>query len=183
MPVLKRSRRPEEEEKILDVSASMQGTMVFKDPVNLRINGQFEGKLDTKGTLTVGQNAEVKADIKGDDITVAGKVTGNIVAAKRLTVIAPANLSGDIITPLLSISEGAILNGRCQMSSISEMPHTLRHGKEMALDEVARYLEVDVSLIEEWAAKKKIPALRENNAWKFFKEDVDNWVAREKVSH
>ena len=33
------------EEKILDVTASMQGTISFKDPVNLRILGSFEGKL------------------------------------------------------------------------------------------------------------------------------------------
>ena len=33
-------------EKILDVDASMQGTLSFNDPVNLRINGKFEGKLN-----------------------------------------------------------------------------------------------------------------------------------------
>ena len=31
------------EEKILDVDAAMQGSLTFKDPVNLRINGKFEG--------------------------------------------------------------------------------------------------------------------------------------------
>ena len=41
------------QEKILDVDASMQGTISFKDPVNLRINGSFEGKLDTRGSLTI----------------------------------------------------------------------------------------------------------------------------------
>ena len=43
--------------KILDVDASMQGTLSFKDPVNLRINGRFEGRLITKGTLTIGDRA------------------------------------------------------------------------------------------------------------------------------
>jgi excisionase family DNA binding protein len=170
-----------ETEKILDVNATMQGTMIFKDPVNLRINGEFEGKLDTKGTLTIGSNAQVKADISGEDITIAGKVTGNITATIRVNIIPPAQIIGDISTPALGISEGALLNGKCNMSAVSDYTATSGKSRAMALDEVARYLEVDVSLVEEWASQKKIPATRENNAWKFHKQDIDSWLAKEKV--
>ena len=38
--------------KVLDVDASLQGNLVFKDAVNLHINGNFEGRLETKGDLT-----------------------------------------------------------------------------------------------------------------------------------
>ena len=51
------------EEKVMDVDASMQGSLSFKDPVNLRINGKFEGTLEVRGNLTIGQNAIVLADI------------------------------------------------------------------------------------------------------------------------
>jgi excisionase family DNA binding protein len=170
-----------ETEKILDINATMQGTMIFKDPVNLRINGEFEGKLDTKGTLTIGANAQVKADINGEDITIAGKVTGNITATRRVNIIPPAHVIGDISTPTLAISEGAVLNGKCSMSVMSDHTATSGKSRAMALDEVARYLEVDVSLVEEWASQKKIPATRENNAWKFHKQDIDSWLAKEKV--
>ena len=68
-------KRDKNEKKILDVDASMQGTLTFKDPVNLRINGDFEGKLDTKGILTISANAFVRADINGDEIVISGKVT------------------------------------------------------------------------------------------------------------
>ena len=183
MASLRRNKNQEPAEKILDVNATMQGTMIFKDPVNLRINGEFDGKLDTKGTLTIGQDAHVTADISGEDITVAGKVVGNIVATKRLTIVHPANISGDIIAPALVISEGAILNGACNMSAPQPTSTTsTTKTKAMALDEVARYLEVDTSLVEEWASGKKIPATRENNAWKFNKQDIDGWIAKEKVS-
>ncbi|MDD5504953.1 MAG: polymer-forming cytoskeletal protein [Candidatus Omnitrophica bacterium] len=168
-------------EKILDVNATMQGTMIFKDPVNLRINGEFEGKLDTKGTLTIGANAQVKAEIDGEDITIAGRVSGNITATKRISIIPPAQITGDISAPVIGISEGAILNGRCSMSSSLGYTASSAKSRAMALDEVARYLEVDISLIEEWASQKKIPAVKENNAWKFHKQDIDNWLAKEKV--
>src|SRR3989338_280695 len=114
-------KRDEAEEKILDVDASMQGTIAFKDPVNLRINGSFEGKLDTKGSLTIGENARVKANITGDRIIVAGKVTGDIVATLGLSIISPAVVRGNVITPVISITEGAVLEGQLSMLSTQEL--------------------------------------------------------------
>jgi excisionase family DNA binding protein len=182
MQAMRRTKHsPEEAEKVLDVNATMQGTMIFKDPVNLRINGEFEGKLETKGTLTIGANANVKADIEGEDITIAGKVTGNIKATVRINLIPPAQVLGDISAPVLGMSEGAVLNGRCAMSLSSDNTTTSGKQRAMALDEVARYLEVDVSLVEEWASQKKIPAIKENNSWRFHKQDIDTWLAKEKV--
>ena len=183
MASLRRLKKQEQsEEKVLDINATMQGTMVFKDPVNLRISGEFEGKLDTKGKLTIGENAEVKADINGEDITIAGKVVGSIVATKRLNLIAPANITGDIITSSLVVFDGAVLNGNCKMASLAEDVTVSPKSKAMVLDEVARYLEVDASLVEEWATQKKIPAIKENEIWKFHKQEIDSWIAKERVS-
>lgn len=168
------------EEKILDVNASIQGTMIFKDPVNLRINGKFEGNLTTRGNLTIGENAVVKADIEGDDITVAGTVNGNIKAKIRLKIIAPAKITGDIQTPLLSVSEGAILQSRCQMEE-SPNSNVITSSGMLNLEEVAEYLEVKPSVVNEWASQGKIPARKENATWKFEKAVIDEWVLREKV--
>ncbi|MCA9399505.1 MAG: polymer-forming cytoskeletal protein, partial [Candidatus Omnitrophica bacterium] len=55
-------------DKTVEISAQMQGSLKFSDPVNLKINGQFSGSLDTKGTLTVGSSANVEADISGENI-------------------------------------------------------------------------------------------------------------------
>ena len=104
-------RKPEE--KILDVDASMQGTLSFKDPVNLRINGKFEGTLETKGNLTVGQSAQVYADISGDNIVVGGRVRGRVTAKERLTLLPSAIVEGDIYPAKLNVAEGAILEGNC----------------------------------------------------------------------
>ncbi|MFH1644925.1 MAG: polymer-forming cytoskeletal protein, partial [Candidatus Omnitrophota bacterium] len=62
MAFLRKKNRKPLEEKVLDVDASMQGSMVFKDAVNLRINGAFDGSLDTRGKLTIGEGAVVCAD-------------------------------------------------------------------------------------------------------------------------
>src|SRR3989338_1527255 len=164
-------------EKILDVDASMQGTITFKDPVNLRINGSFEGKLDTKGNLTIGENARVQANITGDRIIVAGKVTGDILASQGLSIISPAVVKGNIKTPLISITEGAVLEGRLSMLVGGEAG-----GDDLlTLKELAQYLEVEIATLDEWAAKRKIPAFQEDNTWKFRKSEIDRWIQEEKL--
>jgi excisionase family DNA binding protein len=158
------------EEKVLDVDASMQGTMKFKDPVNLRINGKFEGALETKGNLTIGQTAVVIGDILGENIIVGGRIKGNITAKERLTLLPTAIVEGDIYPARLNIAEGAILEGRC----------TMLHDF-MNVEELARYLEVDLNSIMEWVNSGKVPGLKEGDGWKFERKAIDTWIATGKV--
>ena len=170
-------KKEEMDEKILDVDASMQGTITFKDPVNLRINGSFEGKLDTRGNLTIGENAKVKAEIHGDRIIVAGKVTGDIYATVSLAVVAPASIQGNIQTPRFSVSEGAVIEGQIAMLNVrgaGDAPDVT-----MTLRDVAQYLEVESKIVEDWAKQRKMPARNENGNWLFSKASVDRWIQEE----
>jgi excisionase family DNA binding protein len=169
-------RRDKNEPKILDVDASMQGSMVFKDPVNLRINGSFEGKLDTKGSLTIGETATVHADIIGDSIVVGGKVTGNITALKELKMLSHAHIVGEVTTPVLSVESGAILHGKCQMLNSPSIKDRV-----FDVNELAKYLEVDASNIINWADSGKIPAFKEGNEWRFDRAMIDDWIAKERA--
>ena len=159
-----------QEPKIIEINAQMEGTMTFSDPVNLRINGQFNGNLSAKGTLTVGETASVQADIVGDNIILAGKVKGNITAHKMLVLMPTATLKGNISTPKLNIVEGAVFHGHCEMSS-----------GYMNLEDVARYLEIETKEIEGLVSSGKMPALKHGNAWKFDREQIDEWAASAKV--
>ncbi|MFC1631369.1 polymer-forming cytoskeletal protein [Candidatus Omnitrophota bacterium] len=169
-------------EKVLDVDAAMQGSLTFRDPVNLRINGKFEGNLDTKGNLVIGEHAQVKANVIGEDIVISGKVTGNVVATNSLGLSATAYLIGDIRTPRLNVTDGAVLQGKCDMSvreskiSRSTMQQTL-----MTVDELAKYLEVDTGSVLDWAKSGRIPAQKEGNSWKFDRSKIDTWIASEKI--
>jgi excisionase family DNA binding protein len=159
------------EDKILDVDASMQGTLIFKDPVNLRINGKFEGNLETRGNLTVGQSAVVFADIVGDNVIVGGKVKGRITAKERLTLLPTAMVEGDINPAKLNIAEGAFLEGNCSMLHDFMDPQ-----------ELARYLEVDLNSIIDWASSGKVPGQKEGETWRFERRAIDSWVASGKIN-
>ncbi len=162
------NRKPEE--KILDVDAAMQGSLSFKDPVNLRINGKFEGTLNTRGNLTIGSAAIVFADIIGDNIIIGGRVKGKIIAKERLTILPTAVVEGDIFPERLNIAEGAILEGRCVML------HDFLNSEELA-----RYLEVDLNSISEWVGSGKVPGTKEGDNWKFDRKAIDSWVAAGKI--
>ena len=168
------------DDKILDVDARMQGTIMFKDPVNLRINGSFEGKLETCGHLTIGENANVKADIQGDKIVIAGKVLGNLSALESISLISPAVVQGNIQTPSLTVAQGAILDGQCQMLNIKGAQGE-SDGKMWSLREVAQYLEVEAKVVEEWASQKKIPAQFNDGEWRFNRTAIEKWLQDEKV--
>ena len=176
---MRRRGTEEVKEKILDVDASMQGTLAFRDPVNLRINGKFDGKLDTKGSLTIGEHAVVKADIIGEHITIAGRVNGNIKAQKSISLVAPACVIGDIKTPSLNIAEGSILEGYSNMLPKEKI--TKNTVEALSIDEVAKYLEVDKGMVSEWANAGKLPAKREGSTWRFDRTEIEDWISNEKI--
>lgn len=104
------------EGEMINIDAGMEGNIKFSSPVNLKINGRFEGELEAKGVLIIGEKADVKAKmIKGENITIAGRVKGDIVCSKRLELSPTARIIGNIETSSLVIQEGAMLKGDCQM--------------------------------------------------------------------
>ena len=162
-------------EKWLEVDASMTGTLAFKDPVNLQINGRFDGTLDTKGNLSIGEKAYVKATIQGEAITIHGTVVGNVTATTRVELLAGARVTGKIASPRVVMQDGAILHGTLEM---------LDHRSESAwlsVEDLARYLEVDTATILQWAQAGRLPAQREGNQWRFERVKVEEWLAQEKI--
>ena len=153
----------------------MTGTLNFKDPVHLQINGQFEGTLETKGTLVIGRTAKVHATIQGEEIAIAGIVEGTVTATRKVELLATARLLGKLATPKLVVQEGAILHGTLEMEMADAEPAM------MSVDELSRYLEVDASTILQWAETGRLPSRREGGGFRFDRRLVEAWVAREKI--
>ncbi len=166
----KQNIEKEKEEKVVEISVPMKGDMTFGEAVNLRINGDFIGTLVTRGTLTISQTALVEGNITGENIVVAGKIKGNIIAKKMLVLMPTAVLTGDISTPKLNIVEGAIFQGKCHMLD-----------DYLTVDELAQYLEIEEPAIVELASTGKIPAVKDGEAWKFERVKIDSWAAAGKV--
>ena len=86
----------------------------------LRVNGEVFGSIENEGDVFVAKGSVVRGDVKGERVTVAGVVEGNIVAKDTLEITAEVKVTGDIFGEILSIQEGAIFRGRVNVSDPAE---------------------------------------------------------------
>ena len=163
------------ETKWLEVDATMTGTLAFKDPVNLQINGTFEGTLDTKGSLSIGERAQVKATIQGEMIMIGGTVSGTVTASSRLELLSTARVTGKISSPRIAMHDGAIFDGTLEMMGGRQ------DGPWMGIDDLAKYLEVEAATVSQWAQAGRLPAQRENGQWRFERSKIEEWLAHERI--
>lgn len=85
---------------------------------DLLIEGRVEGRIELKNQhLTIGPNGEVKAQIDAKQVSIVGKVTGNVNATERVEIRDTGRLDGDIVSPGLVIHEGAQVNGAISMKA------------------------------------------------------------------
>jgi cytoskeletal protein CcmA (bactofilin family) len=82
----------------------------------IRIDGRVEGEIITKGTLIVGETAEIRAEISAGAVICSGKIVGNVTASEKTQLLPTAVLEGTIKTPVLIMEEGVTFNGRCAMN-------------------------------------------------------------------
>jgi cytoskeletal protein CcmA (bactofilin family) len=98
----------------LDNGSKISGKLSFDGPT--KIDGQVDGEITAKDSLTIGESAVVTAQIKAASIVVAGKVSGDITATSRIEIRPSAKVVGNLTAPVLVVHEGATFEGHCSMS-------------------------------------------------------------------
>ena len=85
---------------------------------DLFVDGHVDGKVNlSNGSLTVGPNGEVKADIFAREVIVRGHVDGKIVGREKIQIWSTGNVAGDLQTERLMIEDGAVLRGRVEIET------------------------------------------------------------------
>src|SRR5947208_6800540 len=100
---------------ILSSDVEIKGSIKFQK--ELLIDGKVEGDINSDGALTVGENADIRAEIKTKSITIYGKVQGNITVSERCELKSKCKLQGDLKAARLIIEEGATFIGKSEVSS------------------------------------------------------------------
>lgn len=94
-----------------------EGKMSFQGV--FRLEGRFEGEIFESGILIVGESAKVKGKIEVNSIIINGMVEGDIIAQEKVEIHSTGQFYGTLLTPILIVNEGGILQGQCQMKSLS----------------------------------------------------------------
>src|SRR5215470_5557572 len=86
----------------------------------MRVDGHLSGRVSSSsGTLIVGANGKVDANIEVAVAVIHGTINGDIIATQRLELGRAAKVNGNIQTPSLIIEQGAIFEGTCKMLQMS----------------------------------------------------------------
>lgn len=87
----------------------------------LRIEGAFEGDINLRGLLVVGESGRITCDtLQANTVIVAGAVRGNITA-ERVEIRATGRVWGDVVAAAFSTEEGAFLRGKITMEEKVEL--------------------------------------------------------------
>jgi cytoskeletal protein CcmA (bactofilin family) len=117
---------------VLSSDVEIKGSIKFQK--ELLIDGKVEGEINSDGVLTIGENADIRGEVKTKSITVYGKVHGNITVAERCELKSKCTLQGDLKAARLVIEEGATFVGKSEVTSgtipaksTSSRPEVVRH--------------------------------------------------------
>jgi cytoskeletal protein CcmA (bactofilin family) len=98
---------------ILSADLVVHGSIMSEGEVQL--DGTVEGDVRA-GSLTIGEEANVKGEVVAEIVVIRGRVQGS-VRARQVQLASTARVEGDVIHATLSIESGAFFDGHCRRST------------------------------------------------------------------
>jgi cytoskeletal protein CcmA (bactofilin family) len=91
---------------------------------SLYLDGELEGNVELNGSLTVGPEGRVRANLQAPSIEVQGRVEGDLYGLERAELKKSATVVGDIYTPRIAIEDGTSLTGSVHVHKDIPRPQT-----------------------------------------------------------
>ena len=105
------------------ISRISAGTIIKGEvvsPTDIRIDGTFEGRVQSKGRVVVGESATIKGDIVCENVDLWGKVEGNLFVKDTLSLKEGCVVDGNLHVRRLAVELGATFNGNCKTITEAE---------------------------------------------------------------
>jgi cytoskeletal protein CcmA (bactofilin family) len=91
---------------------------------NVYLDGELEGNVELSGSLTVGPEGRVRANLQARSIVVQGRVEGDLYGLERAELKKSAIVVGDVYTPRIAIEDGMSLEGSVHVHKDIPRPQT-----------------------------------------------------------
>jgi len=102
------------EKTIITKDISIEGKIRGKE--DLVIEGTVKGSIQLEGHhLTIGPNGQVEAEVIAENVTISGRLVGNIKALGKVEITKEANFNGEIRAKHLSVEDGAYLKAMIEL--------------------------------------------------------------------
>lgn len=82
---------------------------------SVRIDGRMIGCIRRADTVVLGVGATMDGDVNAREVVIGGTLTGNVVARDRVELQPTAIVTGNVITQVVLVQEGGVVNGRVDM--------------------------------------------------------------------
>ena len=147
-------------DKTRTANSSVLGpTLKFKGDLtadeDLLIQGEVEGSIQHSSSLTIGEGGRVKADVSAEYIAVEGRVEGDLRGSKCVKVRVSAKIDGNIVSPNVSLVEGAKFNGKIDMDSDPAVKEQLKPEKQEAANDSLPKVEAEKKPSKSKSSAKK----------------------------
>jgi cytoskeletal protein CcmA (bactofilin family) len=100
---------------IVGAGARLDGNVVSAG--SLRIDGQVKGQINADGDVTLSPQSQVEADIRAQNVTVAGRFKGNIIVKGKAHLARGGRIDGNITSKTLVVEEGGLFHGQSIMDA------------------------------------------------------------------
>jgi cytoskeletal protein CcmA (bactofilin family) len=100
---------------IVGAGARLEGNVVSAG--SLRIDGQIKGQINADGDVALSQQSQVEADIRAQNVSVAGRFKGNIVVKGKAHLARGGRVDGNITSKTLVVEEGGVFHGQSIMDA------------------------------------------------------------------
>ena len=97
----------------------------LKTPGSIRIDGRVIGEVVVTQNISIGVSGDIDGNVSAKNMTIGGKVKGIITAQEKLVFESKAVVRGEIRAAKLVIDEGAIFDGKCEMSNAKVLPNVV----------------------------------------------------------
>jgi cytoskeletal protein CcmA (bactofilin family) len=105
---------------IVGAAAKLEGTVVSAG--SLRIDGQVKGQIQAVGDVTLSPQSQVEADIRAQNVSVAGRFKGNVVVKGKAHLARGGRIEGNITSKTLVVEEGGVFHGQSLMDGGTAQP-------------------------------------------------------------
>ena len=100
---------------ILEKDSSFKGE--FKSECDFRVDGNFEGTIETKGKVVIGKNGHIEGTVVCSSADIEGTINGNIHVDDLLSIRSTGEVNGDVVMSKLVVESGAVFNAKSSMKN------------------------------------------------------------------
>lgn len=132
--MLRRNKKLRQIDTLIGQGTTIEGRVICQS--SMRIDGKFQGEIEAVGNVVIGEHGIAESNIHAREVTIAGKVIGDVTTKGHLMIMSSGQLHGNYTGPSIVIHEGAVFNGESKIEKTE--PRSIMQETETSTSEKSK---------------------------------------------